>query len=147
MVQENDTLAAIAEKFNLGDFGLQKLFFLNPEIDPATGNMGIGQKIKVPNPDYKLPTATPIPADLPYGFKITYTIQPGDTIAAIAALFNSTFEDILKENGITDSNKIFAGQQIIVRANLVTPTASPQPTITPGPSSTPPSPFTATPTP
>ena len=55
------------------------------------------------------------------------------------------FHFILKENGIEDANKIFVGQQIIVRANLVTPTASPQPTITPGPSVTPPSPFTPTP--
>lgn len=144
-VQEGDTLAGIAEKFNLGDFGIQKLFALNPQIDPATANVSIGEKIKIPNPDYKLPTATPIPTNLAYGTKITYTVQPGDTIAKIASLFNSTFEDILKTNNITDANKIYVGQQLIIRANLVTPTAKPNPTITPGASPTPPSPFTATP--
>lgn len=144
-VLEGETLSAIAEKFNLGDNGLQKLFVLNPEIDPATANVSIGQKIKIPNPDYQLPTSTPIPSNLPAGTRINYTIQAGDTIAAIASLFNSTFEDILKENKITDANKIFVGQQIVVRANLVTPTNPPKPTITPGASPTPPSPFTATP--
>ncbi len=144
-VQEGDYLSTIADKFNLGDLGLQKLFVLNPEIDPGTANVSIGQKIKIPNPDYQLPTNTPIPANLPIGTKINYVIQSGDTIAGIASLFNSTFEDILKENKITDANKIFVGQKLVIRANLVTPTNPPRPTITPGPSPTHPSPFTATP--
>jgi LysM repeat protein len=144
-VQEGEYLSTIAEKFNLGDFGLQKLYILNPEIDQTTSSVSIGQKIKIPNPDYQLPTRTPIPTNLAFGAKITYIIQYGDTIAAIAALFNSTFEDILKENKITDANKITAGQQITVRANLVTPTKPPNPTITPGASPTSPSPFTPAP--
>jgi LysM repeat protein len=151
VVQSGDTLDGISKKFNLGDNGIPKLFFLNQPtadgkgIDPATANLNVGDTIKIPNPGFLMPTATPIPPDLKYGTKVNYTIQPGDTIAGIAAKFNSTFEDILKENGITDQNKIFVGQQIVVRANLVTPTASPQPTITHGPSKTPPSPFTPTP--
>jgi len=144
-VQEGDTLSAIAEKFQLGDYGIQKLFMLNSQIDPASANVSIGEKIMIPNPDYQLPTSTAIPSNLPIGTKVTYTIQAGDTIAAIASKFNSTFEDILKENKITDANKIFVGQQIVVRANLVTPTNPPKPTITPGASPTPPSPFTPTP--
>lgn len=151
-VQEGDTLDAISKKFNLGDAGIPRLLAVNPYdavkgtgIDPTTFNLTVGEKIWIPNPGYALPTETPIPVDLKYGTKVDYVIQPGDTIAGIASKFNSTFEDILKENKITDANKIFVGQQIVVRANLVTPTASPQPTITPGPSVTPPSPFTPTP--
>ena len=151
-VESGDTLDGISKKFNLGDNGIPLLFLLNPYdatngtgIDPATANLRVGDKILIPNPGMPLPTDTPIPLDLKFGTKINYTIQPGDTIAGIAAKFNSTFEDILKANNITDANKIFVGQQIVVRANLVTPTASPQPTITPGPSKTPPSPFTPTP--
>jgi LysM repeat protein len=150
-VESNDTLDGISKKFNLGNDGIPLLLLLNPlkadgtGIDPTTANVSVGQKILVPNPGMKMPTETPIPPDLRYGTKVNYTIQPGDTIAGIAAKFNSTFEDILKANNITDANKIFVGQQIVVRANLVTPTASPQPTITAGPSKTPPSPFTPTP--
>jgi LysM repeat protein len=145
VVQEGDTLTSIAEKFKLGELGLKKLFAANPTIDPAAPNLNIGQKIKIPNPDYQLPTTTPIPTNLAIGTKITYVIESGDTIAAIASKFNSTSEDILKENKITDANTIYAGQQIVVRANLVTPTNPPKPTITQGPSPTPPSPFTVTP--
>ena len=151
-VQEGDTLDGISKKFNLGNDGIPLLFLLNPYdatkgtgIDPTTASLRVGQVIKIPNPGYPLPTETPIPANLPRGTKLNYTIQAGDTIAGIASKFNSTAEDILKENGITDANKIQVGQLIVVKANLVTPTASPHPTITPGPSVTPPSPFTPTP--
>jgi LysM repeat protein len=144
-VQEGDNLYSISQKFNLGDLGVLKIEALNPSIDPATANVSIGQKILIPNPDYQLPTSTSIPANLAYGTKITYTIRPGDTIAKIASLFNSTPDDILKINKITDANKINAGEQIIVRANIATPTNPPKPTITQGPSPTPPSPFTPTP--
>jgi len=147
VVQEGDTLSGIAEKFNLGDFGIQFLFELNPEIDPANPNITIGQKIQIANPGYQLPTSTAVPSNLPAGTRINYVIRPGDTIAGIASLFNSTFEAILKENKIAeaDANKIFVGQTLVIPANIVTPTAPPNPTITAGPSPTPPSPFTPTP--
>jgi LysM repeat protein len=141
IIVENDNLYDIAIKFELGDNGLQKLYAVNPNIDPTNPSISIGQKILIPNPDYKLATLTPIPLDLPFGTKIEYIIQPGDTIGIIAEQFNSTFDDIVKENKIEDANTIQAGQVIIVRANIVTR----KPTITPGASPTPPSPFTATP--
>lgn len=144
-IQENDNLWGIADKFALGDKGLEKLYALNPEIDPLTNSMSIGQKILIPHPGYQLPTATPLPTGLAKGTKLDYVVKAGDTIAGIASLFNSTAEDILKENDITDANTIYVGQLLIVRANLATPTSLPNPTITPGPSPTPPSPFTPTP--
>lgn len=154
IVQEGDSLTVISQKFNLGDSGIPLLLLLNPYdaetgkgIDPTTQIVYPGLEITVPNPDMQLPTATPIPPDLPRGTKITYTIQTGDTLALIASKFNSTIEDIIKENNITKPNEIQVGQQIIVRVNLVTPTPTAKPTITPGPSPTSPSPFTATPKP
>jgi LysM repeat protein len=151
-VQADEYLSAIAEKFNLGANGVTLLLLLNPYnadtgkgIDPTTMGVNVGQVIVVPNPDYPLPSATPIPDNLARGTKVSYTIQPGDTLAAIASKFNSTVDDIMKDNGITDQNAIQAYQIIIVRVNLVTPTITPQPTITPGASPTPPSPFTLTP--
>jgi LysM repeat protein len=146
-VVEGDTLDGIAKKENLGDDGIALLLLLNPNITAAT--LRIGDVLLIPNPGYKLPTETPIPANLPRGTKVDYTIQAGDTIAGIASKFNSTAEDILKENGIAEANKIQVGQVLVIKVNLVTPTASPQPTITPtvpgAPSATLPSPFTPTP--
>ena len=83
-----------------------------------------------------LPTSTPIPANLPRGTKVDYIVQSGDTLAGIASLFNSTEEDIIKENNITDPNAIQVGQLLIVPVNMVTPTPTRPPTstpITPGP--------------
>jgi len=147
VVQEGDTLSGISEKFNLGDFGVQLLFFLNPSIDPTNPNINIGDKIQIPNPGYEMPTATLVPSDLPSGTKLDYIVQPGDTISGIASKFNSTFEAILAANKIdaANANKIRVGDKLIIPANLVTPTNPPKPTITQGPSPTPPSPFTATP--
>jgi LysM repeat protein len=87
--------------------------------------------ILIPNPDMPLPTATIVPVSLPPGTKLTYTVQAGDTLGGIAAKFNSTIEAIIKENKITDPNALFVGQQLVIPANLVTPTATRNPTSTP----------------
>lgn len=153
-VQDGDSLATIVDKFKLGDNGIQLILMLNPfsadtgaGIDPATQIIFVGEKLLLPYPGMPLPSATPIPSNITPGTKITYTIQPGDTLASIASKFNSTTEDIQKQNNITDPNKIQVGQQLTVRVNLVTPTPAKAPTITPGPSPTPPSPLTSTPKP
>lgn len=147
-VQSGDYIALIAEKFGLGDDGVAKILGLNPfggineqsgypiGIDPATLNIVPGQVITIPNPGYQLPTATPIPPNLPSGTKINYTVQSGDTLGGIAALYNSTVEEIMKENKLTDANALQAGQVLSVPVNLVTVTPTRPPTstpITPGP--------------
>jgi hypothetical protein len=141
-VQEGDYLELIIENQGLKDNlnALQLILFLNPNLDP--NNLRVGDEILLPYPDMPLPTATPIPSDLPRGTKIPYIIQSGDSLELIASKFNSTVEAILalkenKEAGITDANTIFAGQKIIVPVNLVTPTPTLRPSVTPV--------FTATP--
>ena len=144
-VQDGDYLALIVEKYNLGDDGIALILLLNPYggiapdsgypigIDPSTQYILPGQVILLPNPGMQLPTATAIPADLPRGTKLDYTIQAGDTLAGIAALFNSTEEEIIKENNITDPNDIDVGQQLVIPVNLVTATPTRPPTSTPIP--------------
>ncbi|HNE04667.1 MAG TPA: LysM domain-containing protein, partial [Anaerolineales bacterium] len=59
-----------------------------------------------------------------------------DSLGAIANAFNSTIDDIMKENNITDPNALFVGQVLVIPVNMVTPTATRPPTstpITPGP--------------
>jgi len=137
-IQEGDFLATIAERFNLGDDGIALILLLNQYdeengvgIDPSTQIVYPGQVILIPNPGMELPTATPIPPDLPSGTTLDYTIQAGDTLAGIASLFNSTVESIIDENELEDPNAIFVGQQLTIRVNLVTPTATRPPTSTP----------------
>jgi len=139
IVQEGDFLATIIERENLGDGGLALILLLNPytdegangSIDPATQIIYPGQEILLPYPGMPVPTATPIPADLPRGTELTYFIQAGDTLAGIAATFNSTMDAIIEANDLTDPNAIFVGQQQIIPANIVTATATRPPTSTP----------------
>jgi LysM repeat protein len=147
-VQDGDYLALISEKYSLGDDGIALILLLNPfggtaedtgfpiGIDPLTQNILPGQIILLPNPGMELPTATTVPLDLPKGQKEEYIVQSGDSLGRIASLFNSTEEDIIKENNITDPNAIQVGQLLIIPVNMVTPTATRPPTstpITPGP--------------
>jgi LysM repeat protein len=147
-VQDGENLFVISEKYNLGDDGIQLILFLNPYgginaetgypigIDPQTQNILPGQLILLPNPGMKLPTSTPIPPDLKSGTKVEYVVQAGDSLGGIAALYNSTIDDIITENSITDPNAIKVGDLLIIPANMVTPTATRPPTstpITPGP--------------
>ena len=129
-VEEGDNLWAIAEKFGVD---LLTVITLN-NLDPANPAIQVGDKLTIPGPDTELPTATPLPSDLPRGTKIDYQIQLGDSILAIALKFNSTVESIREENEIENENEIFVGQVITVRANLVTPvpTDTPEPTAGPG---------------
>ena len=138
VVQEGEFLATIVEQENLGEDGVALILLLNPYdadnftgIDPATQIVYPGQEILLPYPGMELPTATPIPDDIAKGTEITYAIQAGDTLAGIAALFNSTIDEIIELNNLEDPNAIFVGQQISIPANLVTPTATFPPTSTP----------------
>lgn len=129
-VQEGDTLIGIAEKFNVDFFVLVAI----NNLDPANPLIRIGDQLTIPGPNTQLPTATPLPPNLPRGTKIEYIVQPNDTLAIIAEKFNSTVEDILEQNKLDDPNKIFFGQKLIVRVNLVTPvppTPTPIATVTP----------------
>ncbi len=62
----------------------------------------------VPTP---VPTAAPPPPPPP---QQTYTVQQGDTLAAIAQSFGTTAAAIQQANGIEDPNQIFIGQVLVI---------------------------------
>ncbi len=136
-VKEGDSLAKIADTFNLGDKGILLLLQLNPTIDPLTQLIKVGQEIDIPNPGMELFTSTPVPSNLPRGTKVNYIVQAGDSLAKIAGLFNSTQDDIVKENKLADPNAIQVGQVLVIPVNMVTPTATRPPTSTPRTPTTP----------
>jgi LysM repeat protein len=127
-VQEFDTCDGIAEKYGAD---LQTLMAIN-NFEGGICLIYPGQRITVPAPGQKLPTPTPVPADVTSGTRIEYTVQAGDSIASIASQFNSTIEDILSINKdkIDDENNIPVGIKLVVRVNLVTPTPTYAPTST-----------------
>jgi murein DD-endopeptidase MepM/ murein hydrolase activator NlpD len=75
-VQEGETFTTIAQKFGLTPETLQAA---NPDLDPAT--LQVGQPILVP---------------LGQG-EIHYTV-PGDTLLAIALLYDVSMDDLVREN-------------------------------------------------
>lgn len=131
-VQQGDSLATIAEKFKVDLLALIAINNLQPPYI-----IDIGDKLTIPAPDTELPTETPIPLSLRRGTIIEYIVKPGESLAIIALKFNSTVEDIVRENKIENPNDIQAGTKLRIPVNLVTPV----PTNTPGPA------ITATPTP
>lgn len=132
IIQEGDLLSTIAEKFNLGTDGIALLYYQNPEIqENYNGNIQVGQTILIPVPGTILPSATPLPANLRRGDILSYTVLAGDTLAGIAAKFNSKEEDIITLNKIENANSLQAGQALKIPVNLVTATATLPPTSTP----------------
>jgi len=146
IVQEGDSLTLIATKYNLGDNGVILILMMNPLIDPVSQTIYAGQEILVPPPGWPMPTLTPWPVDAQPGTKISYLVQPGDSLGIIAARFRSTIAAIIKANPDTlvdETSMIYPGQILIVPVNLVTPAPSTTLTTTPTPTGTP----TATKTP
>ena len=71
---------------------------------------------------------------------ITYTIQPGDSLGAIASRFGVTARAIMALNDIANPELIYAGQTIripVSPTDTPAPTATDAPTETPAPSETP----------
>jgi LysM repeat protein len=127
-VVQGDTLFSIAEKFKVDLFAVIAI----NNLDPAQP-IDIGDQLTIPGPNTELPTDTPIPLSMRRGTIIEYIVKPGETLAIIAEKFNSTIDDIVKENKLDNPNTIQAGDKLNIPVNLVTPL----PTNTPGPSPTP----------
>jgi uncharacterized protein YkwD len=132
VIQEGDSLEAIAQRFNLGTDGVLLIYYANLEqMQANNGVIFVGQSITIPAPGSVLPTSTPIPPNLGRGTKVEYQVLPGDTLAGIAVRFNSLPDAIIEENNIEDANALQAGQTLQIPVNLVTATATLPATSTP----------------
>ena len=132
VIQEGDSLDALAQRFNLGADGVLLIYYQNQPVMEANGGViFVGQTIKIPLPGTVLPTTTPLPANLGRGTKVEYRVLPGDTLAGIAVRFNSIADEIIKENDIADANALRAGDILQIPVNLVTATATLPATSTP----------------
>lgn len=126
IVEENDTLSGIAEKFEVD---LLVLMALNRLTFDSI--IRVGDELLIPNPGLELDTPTPIPEDM-RGI-IEYMVARDDTLEDIAIRFNSTVEAILRENqNLDNANEIFVGMILRIPVNIATPV----PTNTPGLSAT-----------
>lgn len=142
-VLENDNCWDIAVKFKVE---LTVLLAIN-NFAPGTCPIVPGQKIMIPTSDQTLPTPTLVDiTKLTPGYLVEYYVQPNDTLRAIALLFYSTEDAIIKQNKIVDRNLIMVGDKLLIPVNIATPVPTLVPTSTSAATSTP-APATATLTP
>ena len=68
-----------------------------------------------PAPTLLVVTATAGPPPVPTpGERQRYIVREGDTLSGIAARFGVTEEAILKENPLSDRDRLFVGQELLI---------------------------------
>ncbi|MFW5708759.1 MAG: LysM peptidoglycan-binding domain-containing protein [Chloroflexota bacterium] len=139
------TVEAINRANDLGEENLifvgQRLIIPIPLPAPATST---------PTPTFT-PSPTPPVTATPDIIVVTpppgvvtsvYVVQPGDTLSGIARRFNTTAIAIAQANGITNVNRIFAGQRLVIP---VPGSVAVQPPPPPAPTPVPPRTYTVQP--
>ncbi|HZU85840.1 MAG TPA: LysM domain-containing protein [Anaerolineaceae bacterium] len=120
-VKENETCWGIAQFYQIP---LDVMLAINPGINCAT--IKAGDTLFIPLPGQTLPTETPISlTGIPSGTYLNHTVRLGESLDTIARMYNSTIAQIVRDNNITDVNRIEVGQVLRIKVNIVTPTATP----------------------
>lgn len=99
VIQPGDTLSGIARRYGTTVTALTQL---NKLSDPDM--IYAGNTLKVPE------NGTGVDSSTQY-----YTIQPGDTLSEIARRFGTTVSALTRLNGISDPDKIYAGNRIRIK--------------------------------
>lgn len=110
-VQSGDTLALIAERFNVT---IEDLAAKNGILDP--NNIFAGQKLELPQPDERVTPAAPTGSD-----DEVYVVKAGDTLFAIAQELGVTVEDLADINEIADPSQLFVGRPLRIPERQITP--------------------------
>ena len=99
VIQPGDTLSGIARRYGTTVTALTQL---NKLSDPD--KIYAGNTLKVPE------NGTGVDSSTQY-----YTIQPGDTLSEIARRFGTTVSALTRLNGISNPDKIYAGNRIRIK--------------------------------
>lgn len=122
VIVSGDTIGAIANEWIVSP---EALLEANPGVDP--GSLQIGALLVIP------PLGTGLPADaiaarrssvaverVP-GEILYHTVEPGDNLSALAALYSVTETEIMGRNSLTDANELFVGQELLIPPPSETP--------------------------
>lgn len=101
IVKKGDTLSGIANRYCTT---YQVLASYNGISNPNL--IGVGQAIKIPNGIMSHITNTS---------PRTYIVKSGDTLSSIAKRYRTTYQKIAKNNNISNPNKIYPGQKLIIK--------------------------------
>ena len=80
----------------------------NPDV------LAIGQKLKVPGAGGAAPASVGTPKPATGGQGRTYVVQKGDTLLSIARRYGLTTKQLQAANNITNPDKIFPGQKLVI---------------------------------
>ena len=107
--KRGDTLALIAKKLKVSGSDLAEANYLS-----SRARISIGQKLMVPREATVLMAARTTVAEAPVAtpVKVIYSVKPGDTLASIARLFNTTVAAIQTWNPTIPGDRIAAGQRL-----------------------------------
>jgi len=109
-------------------------------VTPAATSPGV---IPTAIPAGQLPVASTDAVTSTASPNVEYTIQPGDTLGAIALTFDVDLEDLMLANNLTEESIIRPGDALVIPQGIVvTPTP-----VTPSPTPVPPTPSSPTPFP
>lgn len=107
-IQSGDTLAAIADRFNVSvDAIVAANSIDNPDV------ISVGQQLTIPTGGTGNTDAASSPA-VTTASGNTYTVASGDTLAAIANRFNVDLDNLIEVNNIENQDVISVGQQLII---------------------------------
>ena len=101
IVKKGDTLSGIASRYGTT---YQVLASYNGISNPNL--IGVGQAIKIPNGTMSHITDTS---------SRTYIVKKGDTLSGIASRYGTTYQKISRDNNISNPNKIYHGQKLIIK--------------------------------
>lgn len=87
-----------------------------------------------------LPASSPTLSAAAPTSDVLYVVQPGDTLAGIAARFGISLENLMRANGLTDPDIITVGQRLLIPAGPLQATPH-APTATLSPAGPPPTPL------
>jgi uncharacterized protein YkwD len=105
VVRSGEMLLAVAAQY---DTSVEKIMMVNEITDPTT--LQIGQELLIPVTATPANRATPNPTPT----LVFHTIEPGDTLLAIALTNDTTVEALMAVNWLTDPGGLQIGQKLVV---------------------------------
>lgn len=105
VVKRGDTLYAIAWRFGTTVTAIARL---NGLVNPSY--IYVGQRLQIPGTQ---------PAPPPVSCGVWHTVQPGDTVSALALRYGTTVWAIVSANNLVNANRIYVGQRLFIPCRTV----------------------------
>ena len=108
LVEVGDSLSKIAKRY---DTTTEILATINGICD--VNQIYVGQKILLAGAEFDTDTDTDDEVD-PEPMSVTVLVEVGDSLSKIAKQYDTTVDDLMVTNDITDPNLLFVGQELVV---------------------------------